>query len=394
MTQRTTRPIHVMQIVGDPIGGIRKHVHSVIHGLDRARFVQSYAYSTTAQDEHFRREIGPLQALLLGAVPLRIRKKPHPGDLLNLVKLIYYVKKNKVDVIHGHGAKGGLYARVVGRFCNIKSVYTPHGGMVHNMFAKWEDRLYTAVEKWLSPMTDLYIFESKYTSNSFQNKVVQLPSDRWMVNYNGIPEPNLKEVALRSQDLGYELKNHEVMQVGIFAMLRSQKGQIYAIRAISNLLASGKDKICLHLFGDGPDKLSLRNEVVRLGLERYVIFHGDVSNVEPHMFAMDVILIPSLFESFGYVAIEAMALGKWVISSRVGGLLEVMDEQVGMLVAPRDDVAIADALNECFNKLETLKGHAECCRNRARSEFSVNKMISRIEEAYEEQANKLRNIKK
>ena len=389
MTLHTDRPIHVMQIVGDPIGGIRKHVHSVIEGLDTVRFVQSYAYSTTAQDEHFRREIGPLKVHLMGVVPLSIRKKPHPSDLLNLLKLIRYCKKNRVDVVHGHGAKGGLYARLVGYLCKIKSVYTPHGGMVHNMFPRWEDKLYTAVEKWLSSMTDLYIFESKYTSDAFQNKVVRLPAGRWIVNYNGIAEIDINDVALRARGLGYDLTDRKVLKVGVFAMLRSQKGQKYAIRAVSNLLVNGNDRICLHLFGDGPDKASLQNEVIRLGLEGHVKFHGDVCDAEAHMFAMDVILIPSLFESFGYVAIEAMAVGKRVIASRVGGLVEVIDDQVGRLIEPKAETAIAHALIECIENPDMLKAGVECGRNRCRSKFSINKMISRLEEAYGEQANML-----
>ncbi|MGI0011512.1 MAG: glycosyltransferase family 4 protein [Nitrosopumilaceae archaeon] len=378
-----------MQVVGEPVGGIRKHVHSIINGIDTALFSQSYAYSGTVQDARFLQEIGALRIQLHGELPLHIRKKPHFSDLVNLWKLVRYVKKNKVDILHGHGAKGGLYARLVAKFCGIKAVYTPHGGMVHNMFSKWEDKLYVAVEKWLAKKTDFFLFESKYTADNFQSKVVKLPLHRWMVNYNGIAEVNLDAVALRSRSVGYESNAADIFNIGVFGVLRVQKGQIFAIRAMPHLLISEDKRVVLHLFGDGPDRDELQNFVNGLGIVENVKFHGDVNDPEVHMFAMDVILIPSLFESFGYVAIEAMALQKLVITNKVGGLLEVIDEQTGILIEPENEMEVVNAIRSCLLRRNWIVQLASQGKAKVGNVFSLHNMIRNLENIYLRQKNNL-----
>lgn len=380
--QKNDRQIHILQIVGDPVGGIRKHVHSLIMGLEASEFRQSYAYSDLACDARFMQEIELLRLHLQAAIPLHVRKKPHPSDLLNLWVLARYIKFAKVDVVHGHGAKGGLYARLLARLCGVKSIYTPHGGAVHAMFSKWEDWVYTGVERWLFDKTDYFIFESKYTADAYQKKVNCI-TDRWMVNYNGIAEVDLIAVAARSRALGYDLMPSNVLQIGVFGMLRCQKGQIYAIKAVGRLLAEGH-KVILHLFGDGADKSELQKTVSRMALNDYVKFHGDVSDPEAHMFAMNVVLIPSLFESFGYVAVEAMALGKLVIATKVGGLVEIVDNNIGIMIEPRSEIDIANALIQCIENPENMNVLAMYGMHKWESHFTMSKMLQGVRTVYRE----------
>ncbi|PIQ13490.1 MAG: hypothetical protein CO125_01500 [Hydrogenophilales bacterium CG_4_9_14_3_um_filter_59_35] len=381
-TQKKDRAIHILQVVGDPVGGIRKHVHSLIMGLDTSEFRQSYAYSDLASDAQFMQEIETLNSRLEGTIPLHVRKRPHPSDLTNLWILARYIKRAKVDVVHGHGAKGGLYARLLARLCDVKSIYTPHGGVVHAMFSKWEDWVYTGVERWLFDKTDYFIFESKYTAEAYQKKVNCI-ADWWMVNYNGIAEADLIDVAARSRALGYDLIPSNVLQIGVFGMLRRQKGQIYAIKAVGRLLAEGH-KVILHLFGDGADKSELQKAVSQMALNDYVKFHGDVSDPEAHMFAMNVVLIPSLFESFGYVAIEAMALGKLVIATKVGGLVEIVNNDVGIQIEPRSEIEIANELIQCIKNPEKMNMLAMHGMRKWESHFTMSKMLQGVRIVYGE----------
>lgn len=376
MTPRIDRPVHVMQIVGDPVGGIRKHIHSVIDGLDPVRFVQSYAYSTTVQDEQFRREIGLLRMNLKGVVPLAIRKKPHPSDLLNLLKLIRYCRKNRVDVVHGHGAKGGMYARLVAMICRVPAIYTPHGGVAHRMFGYWEDKLYTFVEKYLVRFTHCFIFESKYTAKSFQSKIGKL--DRpWLVNYNGIECPSIN--VMQKQKVAEEQGE---TNIGVFAMLRREKGQRHLINAVAAIINSGQANVRLHIFGNGPDRNDLEKQVQDLDITGNVTFYGDVANPEPAMAKMDIIAIPSLFESFGYVGLEAMAIGKLVIASAVGGLLEIFDDKSALLVPPSDETALSRAIIQFIQNSESSAAMARVGYERCSTKFSLNIMIATLDKQY------------
>lgn len=381
--------IHVLQIVGDPVGGIRKHVHSIIEGLDSSTFLQSYAYSTLSTDSKFKQDIEHLRTNnLMEILPLPIRKKPHLSDLKNLLQLVRYIKSSNVNLIHGHGAKAGLYARILAQICGITSIYTPHGGVAHAMFSKFEDLLYVSVEKLLFSITGYFIFESKYTATAFGKKLGRIPKN-CMINYNGIPMMDMNAVARRSVALGYSLRSSDIPQVGVFGMLREVKGQSYAIKAIALLLAKGH-KIHLHIFGDGPDLQDLQHLVSQLNLEEYVTFAGDVSDPESHMVGMDIILVPSLHESFGYVAAEAMALGKPVIASNVGGLAEVLDSQTGILVEPGNEAAIADAIIYGIQNQDAISNIAKQGYLKFMSNFTLNRMVNNLASKYTE-LQKVRN---
>jgi len=374
--------LHVLQVVGEPVGGIRKHIHSIIRGLDAERYQCSYAYSNVHVDARFQAEIQQLRHKLNVELTLHVSKRPHPSDLVNLWRLIRAVKKYKIDIVHGHGAKGGLYARLVSRFCGIISIYTPHGGVVHAMFSPLEDWLYSMIERWLFNKTDFFLFESQYTADAYQEKVGS-KCERMAVNYNGIPEADMAAIQARAQLLGKRTTPDALLKVGVFGMLRPQKGQVYAIRAIEQLKRQGLN-VELHLFGEGADRAGLQNTVSQMKLDEFVTLHGDVSDTEAHMYSMDVVLIPSLFESFGYVAVEALALGRPVIATSVGGLREIIDNEVGLVVSAEKEMEIAEALVFVKNQPELIKERVLKGRDKWRECFTESKMLAGIDVAYQQ----------
>ncbi|WP_332862630.1 glycosyltransferase [Janthinobacterium svalbardensis] len=371
--------IHVLQIVCDPVGGIRKHVHNLICEIEPSIVTQSYVYSDINVDARFVEERENVREKLSQMFTLKIRKKPHYSDLVNLYKLIRFVKKEKVTIVHGHGAKAGVYARLVASICNIKSVYTPHGGVVHAMFSKFEDLVYINVERLLSRLTDLYIFESQYTADSFQRKIKKLDGN-WIVNYNGIEDVNVEAARKNSIGLDYSY-DESTIHVGIFGSLRPEKGQIFALRAAALLLKKGR-KIFFHFYGSGSDLEVLQAEAHVLGIDEFVRFHGDVSDVFGHMLLIDVVLVPSLFESFGYVAVEAMACGKAIIATKVGGLPEVVSGECGLLVSAGNVDEIVEKIEVCIDRPEETNKRIHDARNRFLMKFHVAGMVSEIKNQY------------
>jgi glycosyltransferase involved in cell wall biosynthesis len=367
--------IHVLQIVGDPVGGIRKHVHSIIGDLNQDTFLQSYSFSVISQDKIFLTDIKKLSSFLYGLIPLKIKKQPHISDLTNLIKLVNYCKKNHVDIIHGHGAKGGLYARIVSLICAIPSIYTPHGGVAHPMFGYLHDRFYIFVEKVLARFTAHYIFESKYTAESFFRRIGEYKRP-WIVNHNGI------KPCLDSDKLFQKKNSNYIINIGVFGMLRKEKGQMYLINSIDLLINSGVSHVRLHVFGDGPDFLKLISLVNEKCLNKFVTFYGDISNVEEEMLKMDIVAIPSIFESFGYVGLEAMCLGKPVIASAVGGLKEIFDDNTALFVIPEDEVSIKKAIEKLIFDNALMAKLGVNGRKRCLEVFSFEKMLNIIEQTY------------
>lgn len=373
-----------MQILGDPVGGIRKHVHGVILGLSSADFLNSYAHGSSP-DGSFAGEIDIVRERTLVTLALKVRKRPHPSDLCNLAQLARHIRSTGVEVVHGHGAKGGAYARLVSRLCGIESVYTPHGGSVHPMFSLTENALYRIAEKSLFPLTDAFLFESRYVADTY-HAMVGKQSQRSAVNYHGIPIPNSEAIARRARRLDYPGRFPRVFHVGMFGTLRYQKGQEFGIRAVAELLRSGLP-LMLHVYGDGPDRASLERLAGSLGLGEHICFHGHVTDAEAHMYCLDIVLIPSRFESFGYVAVEAMSLRKAVIAANVGGLREIVEDgRTGLLVEPGNLEQFKNAIAFCVGNERARMQFIEAGYQRFLHKFTYDRMLRNICSVYHELA--------
>src|SRR5262249_128320 len=138
-------------------------------------------------DSRFHEEWPELRRLTDGRmITLNVQKRPSLSDFSNLARLRRFVSNGGADIIHGHGAKGGAYARLLGKLCGAKAVYTPHGGSLHRAFHPAEDLVYRAAEKGLLGWTDYFVFESGYSADAFFEKTRAKPP-RWVVNHNGVP---------------------------------------------------------------------------------------------------------------------------------------------------------------------------------------------------------------
>ncbi len=140
----------------------------------------------------------------------------------------------------------------------------------------------------------------------------------------------------------------------------------------------------LVLVGDGPEYGKTRALVESLGLEHRVRFVGVVDEIEPVLKAADLLLLPSETESFGLVALEAMASGVPVVASRVGGLPEVVEHGVSGYLAPVGDVeAMARFSLEILGDCAGSRRFGRAARERAVEMFDYRDVVPRYEAIYE-----------
>jgi len=146
----------------------------------------------------------------------------------------------------------------------------------------------------------------------------------------------------------------------------------------------------LVLIGDGPDIHRVREEAATLGVSDRVTFLGRQERVEELLASSDVLLLPSLEESFGLAALEAMAAGTPVIASRVGGLPEVVGEGEGGFLYPPEDVrGMADGLRRLLTDQELREAVGSSGRRRAFELFSADRIVPQYERYYEETVSRL-----
>jgi glycosyltransferase involved in cell wall biosynthesis len=164
-----------------------------------------------------------------------------------------------------------------------------------------------------------------------------------------------------------------------------KKGLAVMLRALANL--AGRDGLPAWqwlLVGDGPARDRLRSLAAELGLPGQVMFAGmrdDVASVLP---MMDIFVCPSLYEGFGIAIVEAMAAGRPVVASAVGGIPEiVVHEDTGLLVPPGDAAALAGALATLLTHPGQARAMGARGQARVRERFSIETAVQQHQQLYE-----------
>ncbi|HYA30500.1 MAG TPA: glycosyltransferase family 4 protein [Acidobacteriota bacterium] len=169
--------------------------------------------------------------------------------------------------------------------------------------------------------------------------------------------------------------------IGCVGVLEERKGQRYLLEAAAALKQQGLRLECLFA-GEGSLRQQLEREAARFGLEHDVRFVGFVADAAAFLANIDLFVMPSLFEGLGVAALEAMAAGKPVIASRVGGLAEsVLDGVTGILVAPRDGAGLANAMATLIREPARAMDMGIQGRARVLQHFTLAQM-ARANEAY------------
>lgn len=162
------------------------------------------------------------------------------------------------------------------------------------------------------------------------------------------------------------------------ARLDKQKGHDYLLKA-----ATGIPGTLFVFAGDGPEKSNLENETRRLGLTDRVIFLGSRNDIPELLYGCDVFALPSLYEGLPLSIMEAMAAGKPVVASNIGGVNElILDGESGYLVPPGDTHALARAINNIISNPVLAQKMASAGKTAVTRNYSADKMIAGITEIY------------
>ncbi|XOJ89847.1 glycosyltransferase [Methylophilaceae bacterium Uisw_097] len=367
---------NILILSGDPYGGIRKHTHSILNELSNS-YNFFYIYGDQG-DEVFKSEIKDLKKKCT-CFKLIVKKFPHPIDVYNIFYIFAVIKKNNIKLIHAHGAKAGLYSRIVTFFCKIKVIYCPHGGVVHDVFPKYQRLIYNFAEKFLKSKTDIYFFESSYTKKKMFDIVGKINRSKYQVIHNGI---DLERVDI-SKNNKLRKSRSKIVNLVVIASLRRLKGVDIAIMSLKQLNSTVDNNYSFNLVicGDGHEKNNLENLVAKLKLKTKVRFYYDIPDVSSIIDIADIILIPSRHESFGYVALEAGVRKKVIISAAVGGLRDILNQKNSIIVKKNEpDYYTKEILN--YLKNSHLYKKKRVLYNDIKNKFLIKNMIQDIELNY------------
>jgi glycosyltransferase involved in cell wall biosynthesis len=305
----------------------------------------------------------------INLLPLKIRGDFGPVNILSLAKIL---SKEKIDFIWVNFNKdlrlGGIAARLARAVKVIwgMGVLLPGTNLVHRLTGKY--------------LPDKIVVPSQNLKNQLK-KFTWIKQEKIEVVLNGIDlscfDFDLKkerERLLQKYDL-----DPRITLIGVPARLVVAKGHRYLIQAIPEIVQTFPE-VKFIFAGDGSEKESLKSLCTQLNLDNYVIFAGYIRDIFETMAGFDLLVLPSIIEPFGLVLAEGMALKKPIVATRVGGVPEVVQDQViGLLVPPKDPYSLAQAIITVLKDKNLALSFGEAGRKRVEAFFDIEKMIDKIE---------------
>jgi glycosyltransferase involved in cell wall biosynthesis len=316
-------------------------------------------------------------------IPVHLLRARSRFDPLALGRLVRLVRERRYDVIHSHLFRADIYGGLA-----VGQVGQPRPFLVstrHNDDRFFLNPFIGIVHYLLSARQDLIIAISDHVAHFTIARGVRHPGRVRRV-YHGLRPPDTAVLEragrrIREEELG--VGPHEFL-VGNVGRLAPQKGQRHLIEAMPLLLERVPTAHAV-IAGGGDLEAYLRGLAEDLEVQQRVHVLGPRQDVPALMHALDVFAMPSIWEGFGLVLLEAMAAGKPIVASRTATIPEVvLDGETGVLVPPGDAVALADALAGLADAPDLARRLGEAGRERLQKHFSIEKMVGDTETLYRE----------
>jgi len=361
------RVMHVLYYLS--IGGLEQVVLNLIKKLNRQRY-QPYVACL--------RETGGLKAELeqIGVNVIEFNR----GDGLDL-KLPFdfarVLRREKIMILHTHDLGPYLYGALAAKLARVPIlVHTEHSYLTQNT------KILKIAERVLSFGTDVIISDSLDVTR-FLVKEQHINPKKIQTIYNGIDvslfQTNTNGSSLKTM-LGLPPEARIVGTVGRLVPVKDQRTLISAMVPI----VSADEKVHLALVGDGPLRDELTALARDLGIRSQVHFLGNRRDVHKLLPLFDVFVLPSLSEGLSLSLLEAMACHRPVITTNVGGNLEIIDRpEVGILVRPGDVAALTTEIRQMLYQPELAEKLGRQARRQVEARFSLEKMAENYEAIYE-----------
>ena len=312
-------------------------------------------------------------------VPLDLRRQIGPGaDLAALADFARILTHVRPDIVHAHSSKAGAVARLA-RLLHPRTpvIYTPHGYAFAGYFSRPAERLaYRGIERALAPLASRVVCVCEAEARLARSVG---PKGRVRVVYNGIEPAGDGPADARVAELA-----RRGPVIGALTLLRPGKGIETLIDAIPRVLES-HPSTQLAILGQGPDLDVLRRRARLRGVAHAVHFLGPSAAPLEALRGMDVFVHPSWAEAFPYVILEAMSLARPIVASNVGGIGEALvDGESGVLVAPRDDAALAGALADILDEPDRRARLGSMALSRVAERFTRAMMVEHFASVYDE----------
>lgn len=377
--------LRVLHVVEATTAGVGRHVLDLSVDMFQAGLDVTVACPQVRdgaqQDTGF---VDRLRGVGVPSAIIPMRRRIHPlADLLACRQLQRFIQQREYDVLHAHSSKAGVLGRLAAWRAKVPVVvYTPHAFAFLGTGGRPRLYLYRATERWLGHhLTDALICVSP-SELALARREDIAPSDRLVLIENAI-DAHAYAPAGDAGDakIALGLDPHRPA-LGFIGRLAAQKGIGHLLRAV-RLVVDAWDQAQFVLVGEEELDGSVRHILARDHLENHVLLTGHRTDIARVLEALDIFVLPSLYEGMSYTLMEAMAAGRAVVATDVSGNRDLIEgEQTGLLVPPRDARALADAMIRLLSAPDERERLGRGALDAARSRPTLQQMTRQTVEVY------------
>ncbi len=391
MRPRSARPhsgkIKIVRVIARlNIGGPAIHVTNLTVGLDPAHFDSLLVTGTenagegSLLDAALARGVRPIVIPdIVGEASFKLR------DVKALVALYRLMRTERPKIVHTHTAKAGFLGRLAARLAGVPIVvHTYHGHVLHGYYGPMKTRILRRMERALARLTDRIIAVSAQVKTDLVRYEVARSEKISVIPLGLELKPFLDSAEHRDvfrRELGLE---NGARLIGIVGRLFPIKNHRLFLDAAA-LVAGEEEHARFVVVGDGTLRPEMEEHARRLGIADRVIFTGwrrDLPRVYPDL---DVLVVSSKNEGTPVSAIEAMASGRPVVATSVGGLPDLIDdEKTGCLVPSEDASALAAAIVRVLRDPEAAQRMGAAARALVSERFRSERLVADLENLYTE----------
>ena len=294
-----------------------------------------------------------------------------------IIKVKRILQDHKIDIVDTHGYRDHIISILAARLARTKAILRTKHNTVPLKSGVFSRFIYNTLTTRVIAISE-HIRQVLIGSGMRPENISTIHSSIDVEKFS----PRAKSGKILQE---FELTEHTEV-VGMVARIHQSKGIDYLLSAIALAADAGVDRKFL-IVGKGREKLAGR--LKELHIEEHVIAPGYREDVPEILSIVDVFVLPSLREGLGTAILEAMAMGKPIISTRVGGIPEAVQHGInGLLVPPADGPALAAAIRELLAEKEKRLAMGQQSRRIAEERFNQTRMISKMESIFRQVLNR------